>query len=120
MKEVCDNIIHSFEFNYKTMYSQFNFTYGELDYAGLDGIYKGHVELMLEGNHDWHVELSGKHEPEDVQVVLNELTSKQVAKGFPGWKYCDLTYKHVPNVGWVIHSKLNQIKLENELEFGDK
>lgn len=112
MKEINGEIVRSIEFDYKTMYSQFNFTYG----SGLEG----HCELMLEGNNDWHVQLPEQHEPEDVEQLLNELTDKAVTIAFPGWKYHDLTYKHKPGIGWIVHADVDPIKLSNALVFGDK
>ena len=112
MKEINGAMIHSIEFDYRTMYSQFYFTYAN----GLEGC----VELMLEGDNNWILILKDDHEPEDIEVLLNELTDKDVINAFPGWKYCDLSYQHVPDVGWVIKSEINPITLTigviNELE----
>lgn len=110
MKEINGAMIHSIEFNYHTMYSQFYFTYAN----GLEGC----VELMLEGDNDWLVHFQEPHEPEEIEVLLNELTDKNVINAFPGWKYCDLSYQHIPDVGWVITSEVDGIKLANDLVFG--
>lgn len=110
MKEINGEVVHSIEFNFNTMYSKFNFTYG----SGLEGC----IELMLEGDNDWILILKDDHEPEDIEVLLNELTDKNVINAFPGWKYCRLTYEHIADTGWVIHAEVNGIKLANDLVFG--
>ena len=73
---------------------------------------------MLEGDNNWLLILKDNHEPEDIEVLLNELTDKDVINAFPGWKYCDLSYQHIPDVGWVITSEVDGIKLANDLVFG--
>ena len=110
MKEINGEVVHSIEFNYTTMYSQFYFTYAN----GLEGC----IELMLEGNNDWILILKDEHEPEDIEVLLNELTNKNVINAFPGWKYYTLTYEHIADTGWVIHAEVDGIKLANDLVFG--
>ena len=102
MKEINGEVVRSIEFNFNTMYSIFNFTYG----SGLEG----YVELMLEGDKQWLVHFQQPHEPEEIEVLLNELIDENVINAFPGWKYYDLSYEHIPNVGWVIKSKINPIK----------
>lgn len=103
MKEINGEVVHSIEFNYTTMYSRFYFTYAN----GLEGC----IELMLEGNNDWILILKDEHEPEDIEVLLNELTDKNVINAFPGWKYCDLSYQHVSDIGWVIKSEFNPVNV---------
>ncbi|ABV91243.1 hypothetical protein LaP1706_gp36 [Lactococcus phage 1706] len=110
MKEINGEVIRSIEFNFNTMYSKFSFTYG----SGLEG----YVELMLEGDNQWLVHLQQPHEPEDIEVLLNELTDKNISASFPGWKYCTLTYEHISDTGWVIHAEVDGIKLANDLVFG--
>lgn len=103
MKEVNGAMIHSIEFDYRTMYSQFYFTYAN----GLEGC----IELMLEGDNDWILILKYDHEPEDIEQLLNEMTDERMTKAFPGWHNTILTYQHKPDIGWVIHSEFSELLL---------
>ena len=100
-------VVSSISFKDSTMNSQFNFKYAN----GLEG----HIELILERDHEWIVQLPMQHEPEDIEQLLNEITSKDVASLFPGWKYCNLKYQHIPDIGWVIKSELDPFESWNNL-----